>query len=1029
MAQASRAIQEEKLDSARYYFAQAEDLYLSSENWKTYIAQSLQLAAEMYAKRSFNASIQLLQHTDTLLVAKGLELPDQMISIRYEIARGYNALRQPDLCMQYLNQNLQHLDTKLLTYAEHQNLLGVSNYRKNAYLDALASYNKALTIRIDSLGYQSDEVALVFNNMGNTYSKLGLYSKALHYLNQSLEIRQNLSNPDERKITYVIANLGIMYKTKGEYQKAIQYFEQALDFFMQQPEENAYFISIIYNYLAQTYRYKGAYDEANTYHQKALEVMQQVSGDHLGEIAAIYSDWAILHGVNKNFAQEIAMKEKAVSLYQQILEPKDPVLLVAENNLGMAYLHTGQYNQALSQFQGIVHLLEEDEGQHTLLTNIYNNLGDVYLQQTEPNIPEAKNYHQKALAIQQELFEKKSYALAYTYNSLAKVAEQEGEKELALNYLQRALEANHTDFIARSTDDLPSPDGFFRYDYFVESLLHMAGLLQSDSDQTSLLRAKTLYDLVDVTLNQVRNELISAEDKIRLSEQFYDLSQAAIANCIKLAEVTGEQHYLEEAFAYSEKSKGNVMAQSMAANQATAFAGLPDSLIVLEHQLQSDINFYKLQLADQPDSLEAVLYQDELFTAQTSYRELITQLERNYPAYYQLKYETSVPAISSIQLALPASAALVNYLIGDSVLYSFVITQNEFSVHRSPIDRARFYDQQVAFRRSITRKLSWDYAELGYELYNLLFPFTLDKSIQTLVLIPDGTLNKLPFEALLVEKIPPETKSFSELHYLVKDYGIQYALSATLFHREKTSSNTLAKKGTGLMAYAPVFAEPKDIGYFGNNLRNPLVGFNEETSASGITDGTFITSLPGTADEVSGIIEIFKKHNQPAESFLFTAASEQQLKQSGVSRSRFLHIATHGLINEQQPELSGLILYPDSTEQEDHILYCGEIYNLSLCAELVVLSACETGLGKVAGGEGLLGLSRAFFYAGADKLLVSLWKVDDLATAALMKAFYSHLLERGTKAFSDPLRETKLELIGSEVYSHPYYWSAFILID
>jgi CHAT domain-containing protein len=314
-------------------------------------------------------------------------------------------------------------------------------------------------------------------------------------------------------------------------------------------------------------------------------------------------------------------------------------------------------------------------------------------------------------------------------------------------------------------------------------------------------------------------------------------------------------------------------------------------------------------------------------------------------------------------------------------------------------------------------------------LYNLLFPFSLDAKIKQLVLVPDGSLNKLPFEALLSHAATTETKSFSDLHYLIRDYDLKYALSTGLYHRENRLPSGPAKRGEGLVAYAPVFAEPQDVSIFENELRSPLTGGAEAHLAATTADGSYLSSLPGTADEVSAIVEIFKKNNRPAESFLYAAASEQQIKQTGLSRSRYVHIATHGLVNEQQPNLSGLILYPDSSAQEDHILYSGEIYNLSLCADLVVLSACETGLGKVAGGEGLLGLSRAFFYAGADNLLVSLWKVDDLATAILMKAFYHHHLEDEKTGFTSALRQAKIEMIGSDTYSHPFFWSAFVLVD
>jgi CHAT domain-containing protein len=156
-------------------------------------------------------------------------------------------------------------------------------------------------------------------------------------------------------------------------------------------------------------------------------------------------------------------------------------------------------------------------------------------------------------------------------------------------------------------------------------------------------------------------------------------------------------------------------------------------------------------------------------------------------------------------------------------------------------------------------------------------------------------------------------------------------------------------------------------------------------------------------------------------------ASEASLKSSRLDDYRYVHFATHGLVNEPKPKLSGLMLAPVDSPQEDDILYLGEIYNLSLNADLVVLSACETGVGKLVKGEGLIGLTRGFLYAGAANLLVSLWQVNDASTANLMIDFYQNLLAGKSKAAA--LREAKLRLLEQQTkYAKPYHWAPFVLI-
>jgi CHAT domain-containing protein len=156
-------------------------------------------------------------------------------------------------------------------------------------------------------------------------------------------------------------------------------------------------------------------------------------------------------------------------------------------------------------------------------------------------------------------------------------------------------------------------------------------------------------------------------------------------------------------------------------------------------------------------------------------------------------------------------------------------------------------------------------------------------------------------------------------------------------------------------------------------------------------------------------------------------ATEENVKDNGLLRTaRRIHFATHGLLDEKQPELSGLVLTRTPGSREDGLLQVYEIFNLELDADLVVLSACDTGLGNAVGGEGLLGVTRALLYAGAHSVVVSLWQVDDTSTPDLMVGFYRHLDKAGDKA--EALRQAKLTMIHEKRFAHPFYWAPFILI-
>ncbi len=1053
MQLAQEALGREQPDSLRFYLAQAQESFQLAQDWDNYNKNFIDFAKILFTKWSTNVKYVEtgIQSLKTLYEAVQQVPASQNMAEReiiYQIARGYyyqglgwqklynikEAEASFDSCKVYVNKNLVELgklppEASALDRANHYNILGVAYTARGDDAHALEELEKVRTIRIAELGTEDDRVASVYFNIGNAYTNLLLYNKALDAYTKGIKIRKTLLGDGNPRLANMYFNVGVLYEYKEEYDNAITFYNQAKELYESHPQDFdnvKQLIAEVSTYLAVCYQNKGAYQESSIYHQQSIQQYEQAVENNAIKIADYYTNEAILSDLAGDFEKAIELHEKAVQLYQQKLEPTDARLIQAYNNLGNSYAANHQFDQAIATLQGAMQRIEQDSKQQELYASLISDLGLIYF--NLGNFIKARETNLKALRILQKTLNK-SYKIAIIYNNLSKIAAAEHDYENALDYTQRALAANHQHYEYDRQDVAPASVGYYRYDIFVTSLMQKARLMQGGRQARDLLATRTLYQVVDSVLTQVQNELIASEDKIRLSEKMNDLSESAIENCLQLAATTGDRRYWEEAFQYAEKSKNTVLTQSITANHAKHFAGIPDALIAKEDQLQSDIRYYKLKLLEQADSNTTTLYKNELFIAQRDYRALVETLEKEYPNYYQLKYERKVPDIKALQQILPDQTALVSYFVGDTVLFSFVISNNDFQVYRSTLPKD-FFNQQTGLRKTIYYQLNEDYLKVAHYLHKCLFPFTLDPNIQSLIIIPDGNLSKLPFEALLTEPIQPDSNiHFSQMPYLLNKYQISYALSSTVYHKNKYVTHTSPAISNELLAYAPVFNEPQDINSFSSGTRNPLLAGNREHVGRTLTaDGKYVSALPATADEVQSIAEVFKEKGQKASIFLYQNANENQFKHSDITKSKYLHIATHGFINEEQPDLSGLLLFPDSTKQEDHILYSGEVYNLKLNADLVVLSACETGLGKVASGEGLLGLSRAFFYAGAENLVVSLWKVQDQATADLMVFFYQEFLSGQSKNFSTPLREAKLKLIRSENFSHPYYWSAFVLI-
>ena len=326
-------------------------------------------------------------------------------------------------------------------------------------------------------------------------------------------------------------------------------------------------------------------------------------------------------------------------------------------------------------------------------------------------------------------------------------------------------------------------------------------------------------------------------------------------------------------------------------------------------------------------------------------------------------------------------------------MYSFVITRKKFTITDTRL--LKDYDKYITgLRNGLYFMEVYAFTEASRALHKLLIPKNIPRGINDLVIIPTGRMGIIPFEALLTKDAKVHAQ-FPELPYLLRKYSVRYEFSAGLALQKKREGSG---KISSVMLCAPVSFPEKD------NLND----------------------LPGTEAEVNTIDKLFKDKNIKSQVFLNTQANETVIKSGSLKDYSLVHFATHGIVDENSPELSRIYLQNDS-EAEDGNLFAGEIYNLEFNADLVALSACQTGLGKISKGEGVIGLSRALVYAGAKSIIVSFWSVADESTAELMTDFYKQLLDNPAANYSTDLRQAKLNLLKGK-YAAPYYWAPFILI-
>ena len=463
-----------------------------------------------------------------------------------------------------------------------------------------------------------------------------------------------------------------------------------------------------------------------------------------------------------------------------------------------------------------------------------------------------------------------------------------------------------------------------------------------------------------------------------------------------------------------------MLSDALAETDARRYAELPDTLANQELELRTALAGYETELSkeqqwgNEADSLALKNLEHKLFDLNEQYQMLLDTLEFNYPEYYNLKYSIYTASVDEVQDYLTSdaggNATLLSYFLGQDSLYTYSITPSDF--HLTVTARDSSLEKQVSVLRAAIDNQQFEaYTQSARGLYKqLIEPVAEFIEGDQLIIVPDGLLATVPFEVLLTEEVSNAEGPLShrDLPYLLRDVAVRYTYSATLMLQTHERSRLVPDRD--LLAFAPVFEE----GVATDDRRAAFV----DTLTGGMREG-YYGALPWTRDEVTQIEDQFTAGygildrwlGRRTKVYVGSSATESVLKSDEASAYRYVHLATHGFVNEQMSNLSGLVLATEDTTQaqEDGLLYLPEVYTLNLNAEMVVLSACETGLGEVAKGEGLIGLARGFLYAGAESLVVTLWTVPDQSSKELMVRFYRHLLSGHSKA--EALRQAKLELL------------------
>lgn len=949
---------------------------------------------------------------------------------------GNNARKQGayDKALALLQDALQRGESRLgAAHAQvgiSYGLLGMVYWNKGEYALVEPYLQKALLLKRQAFGENHLEVAHAYNNFGIYYWNKGDYERALSHYLKALEIRRTLFGEHHVQVGHSYNNIGIVYWNKGDYERAMQYYLKAQTVLLQTLEETDPAISNLYNNLAILYDERGDYDMALVYYSKSCALRQRLLGENHSEVGASFANLGDTYYRKGEYAEAEKNLLRGLRIYEQTLEKNHSNFAQCYLSLGMTYAARNEQTQALAYYERAREVYTNAFGANTPeVTTVYNKMGESYAALGRHDAAQAAQ--QQALAIARQALGGRHPLVAETEYHLGNLFFVQKKNEAALRHYQNALLALTVAANDSAVSSNPPLETLPQLAWLSELLGAKAQALHArfnttHNDIATLHAALATHHLNAAALERLRTVYQSEDSKLLLAEHTHANFEAAIKTALALYAATHDTAYLRQAFVFAEKSKAAVLAEALYESRARQFAGIPDSVLERERELRLELTYCETQIQKEKsagaerDSARQAEFEQRRFKFQTEHQNFITHLEKNYSKYFELKYHRAEIQIDQLQRALAPYDMLLEYFVGDSSLYVFAISPQRFHVitQKKPQD----FDYTVAeFLRAIKKVEKPAFVQHGRRLHEILLrPLQTELAgVRSLRLIPDGVLCYVPFEALLTRTSP--ARDYSKLPYLIRDYEISYHASAHLWQE---SMNIAPQVSEGFAGFAPVFNDSTQSGYiFAQQADDPQFADLRAITVAGKRYGP----LPHSEKEVAAIAQLFARKGQSSIAYFHQQATEANFKQA-LLQPRFVHVATHGLLLEEQPKLSGL-LFSQTQERantEDGVLYSGETYNLHTRAELVVLSSCESGVGRFVQGEGLLALTRGFMYSGVPNLMVSLWKVYDKHTSTLMLAFYENVLRR--ENFGAALRAAKLRMLNEPATAAPAKWSAFILI-
>ena len=985
------AINNNKLDSALHFAQLADKGYNKKLLDRVQMRINIKLADVFRFRRDYNAMYFYCEKTKKSLhsnlhktkeYAEIISLYGRHAYINGDYAKALE-LHQKALPLKIKNFGLNHHAT-----LNEYNLIGRVAVKLFDYDLALKSYKEAIEIT-ESLNEFHDITMNAYSGISNVYRSLLKFDLALQSCEKFQELAIKLEGKSSMSVAGSFLTLGAIHNSLRNYDQAIEYNAKAVDTFKAIGMADHFYIAASYFNTGNTYVSKMQYNNALKYYKKALAVYKLNFGNehvYVGHCLLLIGNLQIyLNRMEKGLSNILKAQPILIKSYGK----NNNVIAEIEYTLGEYYNNTKELNKALDHYNKSLSIYTRSGLTPKQVAACYNSIGKVFYN--------TKKYHQ---AIDYFLINSNDsnvsniyynrIAKYYIANSLMEI----GQLKQAYDYIKKLKVAiNYSEEQPINFDNIELLDCHYhllqaKSKYYTKKKEETKNTRYNDSIKSYYLKTLKLQEYWQQNLAVTRDRTLNLNSSISLYEKSIDFFYNSQIE---------ENHYM--AFETAEKTKTQQLIENLNSIEAQKFGIIPDSIINNERELSKEISDLAKSIFEASNDSIKNNYEAKLFELHKQKDELFNLIKKEYPKYHQLKYNHEVVDVITLQELLKPNQTIIEYFVGKDQIFVFLISKKGYQIKK--LDKPNELNNTITkLRNSIYNYESQasEFATTAHLLYSqLVGPFEKDLN-RNLIIIPDDALNYIPFEVLLT-KASPDFQSYRDLPYYIKKHQISYNLSATFFKQLLQQKKSTAKKE--LIAFAPEFKD------------------NEQEFTTRLERRNGFENLAFNIPEAASIHELI-----PGELFTGNNASEENfLKHAG--DYKIIHLSTHAKSNDLLGDYSFIAMSKvnDSIEDPNRI-YTSELYNLNLNADMVVLSACETGLGELQKGEGIISLARAFTYAGAKSTINSLWSVNDASTKTLMEAFYKNIKAGKTK--DQALREAKLSYLENEDMDAPYFWASFI---